>query len=360
MDNRKQLSVRQICFFFIAFIPVTKVFLLPSVLAKYANEDMWISALINFALDIITLVALIYTSTKHDDDFYGILTKNFNETTAKIVHFTYFLYFLVRAYVPISEQKTYVELTLYETTPTFLTFFPFFAVAFYICLTKLSSIGRIADIFWWITVLGLIILFILSFPNLNVNYLLPVGANGFTNILKSSYSGTSWFGDAVFFLFFIGNFKQKPKIYLKTLVSYGVGIVLAMAFFIFFYCTFSSTSAKQIFALTEISKYSNVINDIGRFDYFSVFMILASGVFGLAMPIYFASICLQKTFSIKNRIIPAAITNVILLLVFIIFAKQYTTIEVFILSYFGLFFVLMSNVLPILTIFLRRTNEKKL
>ena len=40
-----ELKVRQICFFIIAFLPVTKFFMLSSILSLKAREDMWIGVL---------------------------------------------------------------------------------------------------------------------------------------------------------------------------------------------------------------------------------------------------------------------------------------------------------------------------
>ena len=54
-----QLKVRQICFFIIAFLPITKFFSLPSIIATCANEDLWISTLISLAFDFLTLIPIV-------------------------------------------------------------------------------------------------------------------------------------------------------------------------------------------------------------------------------------------------------------------------------------------------------------
>ena len=58
------LKDRQICFFVLAFLPITKIFSLPSLIAGYSNEDMWISALINLLIDFLTLIPIVIACKK--------------------------------------------------------------------------------------------------------------------------------------------------------------------------------------------------------------------------------------------------------------------------------------------------------
>ena len=87
-----QLKTRQVCLFIIAFIPVTKLFILPSVLASHANEDMWISATINLSLDFITLLFILNACKKAKTDFFTLLENNLGKPLSKIVIAFYFIY----------------------------------------------------------------------------------------------------------------------------------------------------------------------------------------------------------------------------------------------------------------------------
>ena len=113
---------------------------------------------------------------------------------------------------------------------------------------------------------------------MDLGTILPVGANGFKNIANGAYSSLTWFGDAVYALFFIGEFKFSKKDGLKIFISYLISAVILIAFMIIFYSIFTSISYRQRFALTEISKYTTVINNIGRFDYVGIMMLLFSNL----------------------------------------------------------------------------------
>ncbi len=353
-----QLKTRQVCLFFIAFLPITKLFTLPSVLATFANEDMWISALINALLDIGTLIALIYLCKLAKTNFYGMLEEVFGKIGAKAIIGLYFVYFMLKAILPINEQKDYVEFTLYTLLPNTFYFLPFFIVALYCCSKKLRVIGRVADIMWIITLIGISLLFVLSISNADFSAILPIGARGIGNIFLGSFKGVSWFGDSLYLLFFAGEFAFQKKDGIKILLSYIAGILIVLLFMVIFYCIFTSIAHRQRFALTEISKYTTVINNTGRFDYIGILMLLLSNFFALSTPIYFGAKSLEYICEFKKSWIAPAIVVTIQFIISIFLYQYYFSIEKFIVNYASFYLVLMANVLPVFTLLLTIKRKK--
>jgi len=352
----KPLKDRQIYLFFIAFMPVIKLFELPGLLAKYANEDMWISASISCILDVLTL-ALILLICK-DQDFYSILKVNFGKTVAKIIMLLYALMFLLKAVTPINEQREFVELTLYETLPNPLNFFPFFLVSLFLSLKKLRVIGRCSEIMWFITAVGIVLLIFLSIESTDFHSVLPIGANGINNTLKAVYRGTNWFGDCIYMLFFMGKFEKKKNSTFKIVGLYALSSAVVILFMIVFYGIFTHIAFRQPFALTKISKYATAVNNTGRFDYIGIMFVVFSQIFAVALPLYFATYCLNKVFNFKSKLIPALICNGLVFIITAFFHQYFKSIEHFISSYGGIIFILFCNVFPVLTIFLRKKEKK--
>lgn len=348
-----QLKTRQVCLFLIAFLPVSKIFILPSILATYANEDMWLSATFSLFLDFITLCFVVVACTKNKTDFLSLLENNLGKTLSKTIAIIYVIYFLTKAIVPLNEQKDYVELTLYTLKPSKIYFLPFFAVAFYFCCKKLRVIGRASDILWFFTSVGIAVLLALSIPNAKLEAILPIGAQGIKRILRASYSTAGWFGDSLYVAFFIGNFDCKRSDVKKILLSFLIAALTVIAFMILFYCVFTSIAFRQRFALTEISKYTSVINNIGRFDYLGIILILISCIFALSIPLFFATKLLDYAFNVRNQWLSAIIVTIIELFIMVVFTQYYLTIENFVTKFAGIFFILLGNVLPVATIFLK-------
>lgn len=352
------LKSRQVCFFFIAFLPIAKLFVLPSIVTSFCNEDAWLSSLINVCFDLLTLLALIYTASHSDTDVYGLFERSFGKLGCKIIMAIYFVYFMVKAILPLNEQRDYVEFTLYTLMPKTFYFLPFFFACFYLCLKKLNVIGRSSDIFWFVTILGYTILILLSLSNADFGAILPVGANGFSSLIKGSYTAMPWFGDSVYFMFFIGNFLCQKKDALKIVVCYLIGSIMVVFFMVIFYSIFTSIAYRQRFALTEISKYTTVISNTGRFDYIGILLILLSNIFALSMPLFFGCKILDYIFNIKRKWISPLIVISLQMLINITLMQYFASIERIIMHYGGIFFLILSNVIPSLTVFLVKKEKK--
>lgn len=347
MEKDYQLKTRQVCLFFIAFMPIGRLFMLPSLISGIANEDMWLSSVLNVALDLITIIALVIACKAAECDFYELLRKNLGGFFAKTVFILYAAFFLIKAALPIAEQKDYVELTLYNTFPNLLTFTPLFLVGFYLSLKHLRVIGRASDIMWACTLAGYGILFGLSVSNADFGALLPIGARGINAVIKASSSALNWYGDGVYLLFFMGNFKAEKGSGWKVVCAYLISAVLTVLFMTVFYSIFKSISFRQRFALTEVSKYSTVINNLGRFDYIGIFLILLSSFFSLSLPVYFCCYCLSKAFPIKQTFIYSIIISALLFAFVAFFGEYFYALENFVISYMPAAFITFNNVIPV-------------
>ncbi len=347
MTKTYALKLRQICFLMIALFPITKILLLPALYAGIANEDMWISTLINVLLDFVCLLFLIFACKKTDKTFFE-LTEHYFKGGAKIIYALYFFTLVIKAIIPIIQQKMYVDITLYEVFPNYLMFLPFFVFSTYFCAKNLTAFGRIADIVWAFTLFGFIFIFALSITNCDFSSLLPMGANGINKICNATKTGFSFFGDSVYLLFLMGQFKFEKKGTLKLILCFLASGLIILLFFVIFYTTFTDIAFRQIFSLTDISRYATVINNIARFDYVAIFTLLFSGIFSLLLPLFFAVILLTKIFNFKSKLLPSIIVNGLIFLGILIFNKFYSSIENCITSYLGVFTFFMTNVLPII------------
>lgn len=357
---QKELKTRQICLFFIAFLPLSKIFTLPSIIAKQAVEDMWLSSLLNFIIDGVVLVLLIVAMRKSNLTVYQLLEKYLGKLGSKILLFLYVIYFNIKALLPINEQKDYVQFTLYTLMPTLAYFLPFFIVAFYLSIKRLRAIGRISDILWFITLSGFFLLFSLSFANADFSAILPVGARGIKNIVKGSYFSLPWFGDSLYLLFFIGEFAYKKRDGIKIALSYLLGMLCVILFMIIFYCIFTSIAFRQRFALTEISKYTTVINNTGRLDYLGILLLLLSNLFALSLPIFFSVKLLVYVFNVKRQWIVSLIVVGLHFLISVFLSEFFFSIEHLSTTVLGVYYLLLGNILPIIfaCLFIKENNRE--
>ena len=342
------LKTRQICLFFIAFIPVTKVFVLPSLIAEISGSDSFLSCLLNGIMDLITLSVILFACKKYKTDFFTLMEKTLGIKGANFIYVFYAVVFFLKALIPVNDLRSYVEITLYETIPSAFYFLPFFILCFYFCSKPLRVLGRCSDIAWIFTSVGFLILFALSISHVDLTNLFPVGVNGINKIFSASMKTSLWYGDSVYLMFFIGNFLYKKKDALKIALSYLGGILIAVIFMVFFYTIFTSIAHRQTYSLTEISKYSTVINNIGRFDYIGIVLILFSNLFATSLPLYFSSMLICRVFKTQKRWITSLSITVALFITITVFREYFYSIEKLLLSRFFPLWIFAGNILPII------------
>lgn len=356
---QKTLNSRQICFFLIAFMPVTKFFILPSIISQISSNDMWISVIISITLDFITLFFILSAMRKTDLTFNKVLTNVFGERVAKAILIIYLFYFILKSLIPIFEQKDYIEHTLYINNPSLLYFMPFFFFCFYLGQKKIRALGRAGDALFIITLIGFILLVTLSVHSIDPFAIFPILKVKPSKILLGSYVSANWFGDAVYLMFFIGEFNFKKKDGLKISISFLVQSLITLIYMLIFYCTFSSIAFRQRFALTEISKFTTVINNTGRLDYVGILFILFACAFSLSLPLYFASRILNHLFNFKKTWIAPIIVNGFVFLCILLLSEYVYSIQKIILTYFSAFFIILSNVFPIIFSLLVQRKSKE-
>ncbi len=349
----KSISSRQVAIITTVGFTITKLHILPASLARFSNEGLWLSALLNVILDfLLLLVVLKITSSVDDGDVISYFENKFGKPLTKVLCFFYFLFFITKTFVPIFEQKNSIELTFYETQPTFLTFMPFFIVAFYIVIKGVRPYARSMEISLWLFISGVFIIILLSAFSGNYSSLLPIVPQN-TRFLNGSLKSLIWFGDPIYLLFFVGKIKKSATHNTQIIKAFIIYAVLTILILIVFYSIFDSIAERQYYATLKMSKYSIALSDIGRFDYLGAFMLSGINVFQVSLPLIFASILLSYILNFKNKIVPALIVIAIEVVLSIITQNDFFKAIDFTQNYLVYFFIVMTYLIP-LTVLLKR------
>ncbi len=353
MNEKNRLSVRQICFIYLAFTAVTKIGMLPAILANYVGEALWQAVLLNFVLDFCILLIFLHLSKKHPNQtLYEIIKNGTREWLAKITLFLFGVFFFLKTALPLFEQKLYIENTLYEILPNPIIFYPFFIVSTYASLKGLKTFARCADISLWITSAGLILALYLSISSFNAENLLPLFQKPLNSIVNASFRTLLWHADSLYFLMFLGHFDEQKHQSRNIILSF-VGIALFTTFFIaVFYGIYGEISASQPFALPSMMIFSVLVNNIGRFDFIAIFLLLFSTIYAIILPIFLSTKCFTQVFNLKKATIPAVTLNAVMILNIIIFGNKFFKILSLAQNYITLFIIFMAILVPILLLFI--------
>lgn len=358
---KNQIKCKQICALFIGILPLIKFVTAPSYFASICKEKLWQPIVILFALDFfILLICLIAVKKHHNKSFGQILSDTYGNFFAKFIFFIYAVYFLLKGFIPLIEQKELIENAFYETLPQAPVFYPVFIIIFYLCLKGFKTFGRASGICLGISAIGLGLIILLSIPTLKLKNLLPLFA--FTN--KSApicaLNALSWFSDGIYLIFFLGYFEQKKGDFKRFAVSLIISFLTVLIFFVVFYSIFYTVSSTQKLALSSISIFGVTLVNVGRFDYIALFLLSVSSTMAISLPFALSTECLTFCFNFKNRIYPSIIVCVILLTACLLFSAKYQLSFDFSLKYFTPLFVICGYILPLLALGGKKREVQKI
>lgn len=355
---KNQLKTRQICAIFIAILPLTKIVSAPSVFSKICGEMLWQPLVILCLLDLLLITFFCLIMKKHPNkSAFEILSENYSVTFAKIVFFAYACFFMLKAFLPFIEHKQLVESAFYETLPKAPIFYPLIIVTFYVALKGYKTIGRVAELFFPLTLVGIAFIIYLSLTSGDFKSLLPLLKTD-KSVAICSLNGISWFNDAIYLFMFLGSFKVEKNQLLKLLLSYIFPFLLTALIYISFYSIFSFVAPTQKLAISSMSIFSITLVNVGRFDYFAVFLLSLVSVIAISLPIACATKCLTLSFDFKSSLIPAIVTNLLLFAIIILLPVEHEGVTDFYFKYITPFLALMGYLVPLLL--LRRNKDYEL
>ena len=170
---QKSVPARQIALFSACVLPVYKMVELPSLLARRVDGDIWLPALIQFALQFLLLLALLWT-VKKEEDTLAVRLENKLGKAVGVVYGLYAVFFLLFAVLPVLDLEKFTYAVFYDTAPTSFSFGFFFLLSAYIGCRGISCVGRFGDGALFLVPLAFFALLVMSFPACDFSALLPI------------------------------------------------------------------------------------------------------------------------------------------------------------------------------------------
>ncbi len=279
-----KISERQLFFFLACIAPVGKLVVMPARLAGYSGNDLWLPALFQFAAEAAAVFCVLLLA-KRKMTLYELLSGTFGKIVGKILVLVVSAFLLYAGFLPVLEQKLFVQGVFYDTLPSLLSFAPFFLFAAYLCSKPIASFGRIFDLLAPIAIAGIAGVILFSAGTADYGAILPVGASGVKGILRGAAYSFAWFFDPAILLMLLGKLEaRKGTAWKGALCTFGGGLA-AVFFLMTFYGTFEGTALNQLFAFTKTSKYFSGFTVLGRVDYLFIFLLSLVTAFYTALPL---------------------------------------------------------------------------
>ncbi|MDE5896538.1 MAG: spore germination protein, partial [Clostridia bacterium] len=299
---------------------------------------------------------------RSNETLYSMPRYTFGKIAAKIIVCILALFLFYAAFLPIIEQKLYVQSVFYDTLPSNIAFSSFFLLSAYLCAKPLTSSGRVWDILAPVSIVGYAGILILSIPNADFGALQPVGAAGAQGFFGGTAYTMCWFFDSAIFLTLIGHFKYEKGMAWKGALAYLAGGAAIILFLAVFYGIFSDIAVRQLFAFSKTSKYFSGITVLGRIDYLFLFALTLVMAFYVSLPLRAGVNCLEHACG-AGKYLPsvyAVAVNLVLLILSIILDYKYLSLNNVICIKLFWIFPIFCIALPLLALLLRRSPRDKI
>ena len=352
---KNQLCTRQVCFIMYAYPAAGKILMMPALLAYYCKNDLAFTALFIFILQTAAVCALAAACARSEKTFFQLVEGAFGKVVSKIFMWLFAAFFVLSAFVPMLEQKLFVQAIFYDTIPSLITFLPFFALAVYVGAKGMRNAARTADIAAPLFIGALVALVIMSVGESNLVWLLPVLKTPASDIFSGARFAMYNFTDGAVMLMLMGRFRAARGDVKKIVLSYAASALTVLIFLVLFYSIFSVLAPDQYFAVSKMAIFFSVLSLVGSVDLIAVYAMEACMLFGLLLYLQIAVTCVceaigsEQTAGRKVRPAAAAASvaiNAILLALVIIFNEGYAAVQKVYGNYLWPIFLAFSFIIP--------------
>ncbi len=265
---RKEIDSSQLSVFVFMAVMALKIFLAPGLLIKYSGRDGWISMLVFVAIELVVLLMILFIiKLNPDKDLYEVLKYGVGNIGAKIVLLITSLFFGIKLIIMLGELKLFFNTSILKSIDFVVCLIVLLFMLVVFSAKGLRPVGRMAQIFFPFVLIALVVLFALTFGNLDINGLNPVVFDK-DEILGTLSKFPIWFGDVAVLLVFTGKVKQKKRLVLGSMISAFISSAAVMYFAIVLFATYGDYPVIIDYGhtISNMVVYSSGSYLFGRFD----------------------------------------------------------------------------------------------
>lgn len=229
MLEKGKISAFQLGLMMYPTILATGFLVLPSIIAKAARQDLWISTLIASVSGFAAIYVAFHLHKlypKHNVVEYS--TQILGKVPGKIVGFIFILFYLHTTGVIVREYAQFVTGMFLFKTPAFFVIISML----FLCATAVrggvEQVARSAQILTPFFILPIVMLLLLI-PELDIKNFFPIMEQGIKPILQGAATPQAWFSEFFLISFFLPFLSKAQKAAKWSILSL-IAIVLSLLF----------------------------------------------------------------------------------------------------------------------------------
>lgn len=261
MMEKGKISALQMAMFMYPTIVATAILSIPSITAKYAQNDLWLSPIIGSFIGYIAVIIAYKLHTYYPGETVIQFSKHIiGQFPGKILSFFILFFYIVTTGQIVREYSDFIVGFFLFQTPISAISASMVLLCAFVVYGGLEVLGRVAQLFFPIFVIPLLLFIILLSPDFEFGNILPILDNGILPPLKGAIVPSGWFMEfflIIFFLPFLTDEKKGVKYGAMTVT--GVMITLALVNLIVLFVLGITTASKD-YPLMTTGRYASLAN----------------------------------------------------------------------------------------------------
>lgn len=358
-----KITYKQLLLLVFMFREVVNLTYFPLLSAPPENQDLWISILLSFPIQLLLTAPIYFLWTRFPNKTIIQYSQSIFGIGGKLIGLLYVCFFIHLTSVLMVQFCYFLVIAIMPETPIAFFLISFMLVCAYAVRNGIEVISRLTEIFVPITIGAVIIIIIFMFKLMDFKGVLPMMENGFMPIF---YGGLTTAGRSVEILIFamllpyLNNFKKVKSAILFSYLLIDLNVLLIALAII---TTFGAVDAKiHLFPFFDAIKLVNIGEFLERIEVIHMAIWLCGIVIQVSLFYYFSALGLGQLCNLKDyKPLVLPLGTIIVSLAILIapnIVEQFTFLNYKVFIWYSLFFILVIPSILFVVSLIRRKEEK--
>lgn len=309
----KNLTSRQAGILMFFSMIALKFITFPSVYSKYTGVNGYLAVSFNLLIDLIVLGVLMWVSAQHKNlTIKELLNKLFGKIVTRIVFALLFVMFFIKSAFLIKELQHHLLNMLFVKLDFYYFAVPIVLLMAFIISKSLRALGRSAEVFFPLVLLGVLITILIPYKYMDFTNLMPILENGTQPIFDATFHCSFATGDFFIYLIIIGNIKLEKNTN-KTIYNYTLlGALLVVLFYVVFSSLYGDMGYMVLVAVGDLPFFASFPSSVGRIDWITINIWMLAVIFQAGMLLYAGLYSLNNAAGFKRKSTGIIIISVVL------------------------------------------------
>ncbi|SKA01257.1 GerAB/ArcD/ProY family transporter [Selenihalanaerobacter shriftii] len=301
MLEEGKISGKQLQWLLIVVLISTNILFLPSITAKYAAQDSWLSIILAAVVGAIFIYFIVKLALRFPNQtIAGYSSLIVGKFFGKVITLFYILVYLYVNIIIVREFGEVLTSNFLIQTPMELVIALIIIISASAVRNGIEVISRVNELILPTVILFLIIMFILIIPEVDYSNLKPVLADGIFPVIKGTSSHMPIIGEMVVMLMILPAINCPKQAMGSVYKGLMISTILVLLTMIQILALFGTETSQLTLPVLGLIRYISLFGFIERIDALLVASWVGGGFIKITVFYYCMSVATAEFFNLKS------------------------------------------------------------